>query len=546
MENQRRTFISYSRSNQEFVVRLTKELRAEGFPVWLDILDIPAGSRWDREVEKALKESDIFMIILTQSSAESENVLDEIGYAIDHRKRIMPVLMEKCEIPLRLTRFQYVDFTNKNFEEGIAAAKDLLKSLIEQPTVPNKEVIGIPQQKDQVETGETAKSKSVQQTKEDSDPIAAEETKEQELARQRAEEELAVKARVESEQKVKEKAKPVEVSAAKEPVPAQKNPLPKAMVYGIGVVVFLLILSIGFNALSNNGKPNAPTPTFISTKAPVVTKPPTREPEVATKPIPTNTAVPILTSSPPEIVPTLGIGSTSSGQDGMRLLYVPAGDFIMGSNDDSEDEKPVHTVKLSAFWIDQTEVTNEMYQKCVEAKTGACTKPGTLTQYADPAYAQHPVVFVSWQQAVDYCSFAGRRLPTEAEWEKAARGDDANVYPWGNQPKPNKNLLNSYLTSIEDTTVVGSYPKGASPYSAFDMAGNVLEWVNDWFDKAYYSSSPSMDPTGPGTGDTRVLRGGSWQSDLYGVTTYHRASRNPKSASGTTGFRCALSADALP
>jgi formylglycine-generating enzyme required for sulfatase activity len=534
MENQRRTFISYSRSNKEFVVRLTKELRAEGFPVWLDILDIPPGSRWDREVEKALKESEIFMIILTQASAESENVLDEIGYAIDHHKRIMPVLMENCEIPLRLRRFQYVDFTNKNFEEGIAAAKDLLKSLIEQPTVPHKDVIDLPQQKDQVETGET-----VQQAKEDTDHIAAEETKEQELARQRAGKELAVKVRVESEQEAKEKVKSVEVSAAKESVPPQKNPLPKAMVYEIAVVVFLLILSIGFSALSNNGKQNIPAPTFISTREPVVTKLPTKEPEIPTKSIPTNTAVSFVTSNPTESAPTLG--STRSGKDGMTLLYVPAGDFIMGSNNDSEDEKPVHTVKLSAFWIDQTEVTNEMYQKCVEAETGECTNPGTLTHYVDPAYAQHPVVFVSWQQAADYCSYAGRRLPTEAEWEKAARGEDAHVYPWGNQPKPNKNLLNSYLTSIEDTTVVGSYPRGASPYAAFDMAGNVLEWVNDWFDKTYYSSSPSMDPAGPSTGDTRVLRGGSWASDLYGVTSYHRTSRNPESVSGTTGFRCALS-----
>lgn len=142
MENQRKTFLSYSRVNKEFAIRLAKELKAEGFDIWLDQLDIPAGSRWDREVEKALKESEIFMIILTQSSIESENVLDEIGYAIDNGKRFLPVLLEKCEVPLRLRRFQYVDFTNKDFDDGVESAKGLLRNLIAQPTIPRGEITG--------------------------------------------------------------------------------------------------------------------------------------------------------------------------------------------------------------------------------------------------------------------------------------------------------------------------------------------------------------------------------------------------------------------
>ena len=140
MEKQRRTFLSYSRVNKDFALRLARELKAEGFAVWLDQLDIPLGARWDAEVEKALIECEIFMIIITKDSIASENVLDEIGYAIDSGKRFLPVLMEKCNIPLRLRRFQYVDFTNKSFDEGVETAKQLLGTLVNQPTVPRKDI----------------------------------------------------------------------------------------------------------------------------------------------------------------------------------------------------------------------------------------------------------------------------------------------------------------------------------------------------------------------------------------------------------------------
>ena len=138
MEKQRRTFLSYSRANKDFAVKLARELKSEGFAIWLDQLDIPPGSRWDVEVEKALTECEIFMIIITQASIVSDNVLDEIGYAIDNGKRFLPVLLEKCNVPLRLRRFQYVDFTNKSFDEGVESAKELLRNLISQPTVPQK------------------------------------------------------------------------------------------------------------------------------------------------------------------------------------------------------------------------------------------------------------------------------------------------------------------------------------------------------------------------------------------------------------------------
>jgi len=135
-EKHRRAFLSYSRINKEFATKLAKGLRSAGYPIWFDLMDIPTGSRWDDEVENALRDCSIFMIILTPASIASENVKDEIGYAIDHGKRILPVLLEDCDVPLRLRRFQYVDFTSKSFEEGFESAKDLLGDLIDEVSIP--------------------------------------------------------------------------------------------------------------------------------------------------------------------------------------------------------------------------------------------------------------------------------------------------------------------------------------------------------------------------------------------------------------------------
>ena len=179
-------------------------------------------------------------------------------------------------------------------------------------------------------------------------------------------------------------------------------------------------------------------------------------------------------------------------------------------------EAPQHTVYLDAYSIDKYEVANARYQACVDA--GGCTAPhdpssATRTSYyGNPDYAGYPVINVDWGQAETFCAWEGKRLPTEAEWEKAARGTDGRIYPWGNQ-NPTCDLANGVVQGkrcVGDTSPVGSYAAGASPYGVMDMAGNVWEWVNDWYDENYYSHSPASNPPGPATGDTRVLRGGSW------------------------------------
>lgn len=222
------------------------------------------------------------------------------------------------------------------------------------------------------------------------------------------------------------------------------------------------------------------------------------------------------------------------------------------------DEQPPHEVKLTSFWIDQVEVTNGMYDLCVQAE--ACRPPRDIRSdnreeyVGNPEYRDYPVVNVAWYDADAYCTWAGRRLPTEAEWERAARGDDKRNYPWGDEP-PHEFNSNS-LNTVGDTTRVGSYPEGASPFGVLDMAGNVWEWVADRYRPDYYSRTPFENPQGPTEDEVfntlRVMRGGSFQEDGIFLRLVNRSflegpdpKADPKDeayygrSSNRIGFRCA-------
>jgi len=264
-----------------------------------------------------------------------------------------------------------------------------------------------------------------------------------------------------------------------------------------------------------------------------------------------------------------GLGDTKvSSKDNMTLIYIPAGEFLMGSDTGLLDERPAHTVYLDAYWLDRTEITNSMYGKCVDA--GACDKPHSLIFYNDPAYVNNPVEYVSWNDAVNYCAWADRRLPTEAEWEKAATWDPVTsqqrIYPWGNEydcragnfddeTEMDASLMQDRSVNCDGfvrSAPVGSFPSGASAYGARDLGGNVWEWVHDAFIevdpfnasiKNYYAISPRENPQGvdPAITDYRGMRGGSYNFTFgYGRSAYRLWYGLDDSYDGV-GFRCASS-----
>ena len=233
----------------------------------------------------------------------------------------------------------------------------------------------------------------------------------------------------------------------------------------------------------------------------------------------------------------VGVGQTSeqvkektSSTDSMKMVLLPAGSFQMGGlNEKAQpDEEPDHKVTLKGFWIDQTEVTNAQYAKCVQA--GNCEVPNELKSathadyFTNAEYADFPVVYVTWNDADTYCKWAGRRLPTEAEWEYAARGSELRNYPWGDTDPTNETANFGYQN--KDTAKVGSYPKGASPFGILDMAGNVWEWVADYYSQTYYQNSPAENPTGPdkpGVNGLRMtIRGGSWVDEIVELRASNR------------------------
>jgi len=285
---------------------------------------------------------------------------------------------------------------------------------------------------------------------------------------------------------------------------------------------------------------------------PTTTPIPTATPAPTVTPFPTATLIPSPTPDPSRFVDPFGV----------EMVLIPAGEFIMGLDDGLGDERPAHPVYLDDYYIDLTETTNAQYRACVEAgacdppqRTDCCTEfPGAYIAWPDyfenPAFDAYPVIFVRWLDAQTYCAWRGARLPSEAEWEKAARGPAGGEYPWGDDP-PAPGLLNYYWLPGEfperplyTTAPVGSYPAGASPYGVLDMAGNVYEWVADWYARDYYALSPYENPAGPATGMHKVSRGGSFfnQAARQRAVGRNNAWLPVDSFHFDGGIRCALDA----
>jgi formylglycine-generating enzyme required for sulfatase activity len=276
------------------------------------------------------------------------------------------------------------------------------------------------------------------------------------------------------------------------------------------------------------------------------------------------------------------LGDTKERQgDEMTMVFVPSGEFLMGidylgmryafdlcktgtevlgpgvcQGPSYANEMPAHPVTLDGFWIDQTEVTNRQYGRCVEEQV--CSQPSETNSFTresyfnDTAFSDYPVVWVTRDQAAEYCSWAGGRLPTEAEWEYAARGPDSLTFPWGADFDPSRlyycdascayGVIDpSYDDGFPETAPVGSFPNGASWIGALDMAGNVREWVNDWF--AYYTPDPQVNPDGPEEGSTHIPKGGSWLDRPDDLRSSNRGENTPDYTRHKVGFRCVMEMD---
>jgi formylglycine-generating enzyme required for sulfatase activity len=278
------------------------------------------------------------------------------------------------------------------------------------------------------------------------------------------------------------------------------------------------------------------TPPAKQEPTPVPAPPKPRQPEGDTKTpakaaAPSNGAAPskpTLPQPPAEIV----------GKDGAPMVLIPAGEFTMGSDKGDDDEQPIHRVFLDSFYLDKFEVTNGRFAKFVEAIQ---SEPpwGFKDKETPVVHADQPVRWVNWMDAMGYCLWVGKRLPTEAEWEKAARGTDGRAYPWGNDSPTPAHAVFGLKEGADTVSAIGNRDKGKSPYGVHDMAGNLYEWTTDWYDEQFYSKNPAINPRGPVEGSAKVQRGGSYTNTPYRLRSTFRTKGDPTEHDPNVGFRCA-------
>lgn len=530
-----RVFLCHASQDKPAVWKLHRYLTQHGVKPWLDQADLLPGEDWEVEIPNTIFSSDVILVCLSKNSVDKEGyVQKEISFALDKALEkpgkifIIPIKLEECDIPKRLSRYQWVDLSRTD------GRKRLLMGL-------NKRVTELGDEVTPVVLEDTRQRKPVSQPIVSADHDAVEHIKANlEKTPRESTERLAQEAKEKSERKAAEKVKQEKAEQAKAQLPAGRVSSPtykdvaavllrglrrqegrKIIIWGGGLLAFAILSLVTWKMSQLPAEPEV-------TQTPSVTKAPFVAPSTPTKtPIPATTTATIFPTPP------LGIGSTmTSEKDGMTLVYVPEGEFIMGSVS-YPDAQPVHRVFLDGYWLDQTEVTNAMYARCVDA--GQCN-PGSEN---DNDSTNYPVTSVSWYDAIDYCKYVGRRLPTEAEWEKAARGENGYTYPWGNID-PQGYLLN-YNGNDGIYNDVGSYPAGASVYGALDMAGSVSEWVGSLYAPYPYDAGDGREDLS--SFEDRVMRGSSTMSINRDIPSALRGGEggDPTLSNFILGFRCASS-----
>lgn len=536
MPRQLRVFLCHAHSDKDTVKALYARLKREGVDVWLDKEKLLPGADWEYEIRKAVRESDVVIVCLSKQFNQAGFRQKEVRIALEEADKkpegeifIIPARLEECDNLESLGRWHWVDlFENDGFQRLIFAlrirADKIGATLRQRGATISRQKTNTEQPDAKKERIESARREEEEQgrqrlSKEQAGREAAEKAEREtaeKLKREQAERKKAEREKVEREKKEHELAQKL---AREEGNFVSREDL---KLFSISAILILIVILVGsvLNSLFSKLPEAISTPTlqFFT--------------ETPTSPIPI----------PPTFTPTPGMGSTMvSEKDGMVLVFVPEGEFTMGSNVNS-DEQPIHQVYLESFWIDQTEVTNIMYTKCVVE--GDCAPPSSTRSFGREVYFGNskfddfPVIYVNWYKANAYCKWAGRQLPTEAQWEKAARSTDGRTYPWGEGIDCTKANYNSF-SCFGDTAEVGGYPDGASIYGALNMAGNVWEWVNSLYQPYPYDENDGReDLTASGS---RVLRGGAWYYDVGNVRSANRYGDDPSNADNVVGFRCALS-----
>lgn len=557
-KRQLRVFLCHASADKPKVRELYLYLKKRGITPWLDAEDLIPGQRWQVEIPKALNTSDAIIICLTKNSVDKEGyVQKEIKFALDKalempegRIFLIPARLEDCEVPYSLKDYQWVNL----FEtEGYSK---LMKALKVRASQLQSVTFELPQEGKKYET------------------------------------------------KALEPEKDVHPSA-----PTQKILKPKGWASRkstTAIMSGLLLLCIGGICATTV------LPRLFPNQFAKPSKTSTKELYLPTYPIVVQSKTLQPTQMPTEIIPATATSFPSEVKDsfGLTMMFVSEGEFKMGSEIKDairacqeiqkfvptscmdyyfSDEEPPHYVQLDSYYIDKYEVTNQSFTQFLNAIGGELTielDSGSLDTYGLVKYRnnyvfdsytgwnserdrikwkgnefeivagfeEHPVTFVSWFGASAYCEWRGARLPTEAEWEKAARGVDGRSFPWGNEidcdkanysySVPAEMHVSGVAECVGDTSPVGSYENGGSPYGVFDMAGNVWEWVSDWYSEKYYTESTIQNPLGPSSGEMKVSRGGSFVSytNAYVFSSF-RSSVAPTRLDFDMGFRCAKDAN---
>ncbi len=525
-----RIFVSYSRVDQKFALRLKESLEKIGIDVWLDLEDIEPGIKWSTAIQNGLIQSDLMVLILSPESVASQNVEDEWQYFLDERKPIVPVYWRECRPHFQISRLQYIDFRQgiTAYDEAFNRLLSVLKSKginlnksSELMTKPDESIHTIPK-------GGFRRGTRWWQTIGAIIGIIV-------LV-------LAVYSFVLNGEGDNEQPTPTDTAASTLTPTLSETEVEATVMAQMGQIQTeaaqtIIAQETGTAATATGFAQMTETATqYTFTPAPDARK--TAEARLTQTQAAVNpTVTPALTEEE-KIFKLAEVGVSSNEEwtpyseelNGVEMMLVPAGCFMMGSENREEDEKPVHDQCFDApFWIDRTEVTRAMYQECVDE--------GVCTETPDNNYStseRQPINRVTWFQARDYCEWRGERLPTEREWEYAARGPDNLVYPWGNEFVADNVVYGDNSGNV--AAEVGSRSGGISWVGTLDMSGNVWEWVSSIYDLYPYSEERESDID---TRSARGLRGGSFLYLEYNLRASSRNKDDPDDQYFNIGFRCA-------